>query len=216
MGCGQNGSRAGVPGPILSCQTPTVTGEHHLQSCPVISLLLSLPLVAVTPPAFVPFTPPSQGAIGPLMVEPLDPLNAERIQVESFDPEARAQYLAGTMPRLWRGALSTKNAPRSVSAELNINRMVAIGQNLDIFGMLTLAGQAVPIQANINTKSDQMAMLLLGDKLPVGLEAGGEFQGLEMLKLSSWEGSRLTSAGAILELLPVLTSTSAPAVRGLW
>ena len=182
MGCGQNGSRAGVPGPILSCQTPTVTGEHHLQSCLVISLLLSLPLVAVTPPAFVPFTPSSQGALGPLMVEPLDPLNA----------------------------------PRSVSAELNINRMVAIGQNLDIFGMLTLAGQAVPIQANINTKSDQMAMLLLGDKLPVGLEAGGEFQGLEMLKLSSWEGSRLTSAGAILELLPVLTSTSAPAVRGLW
>ena len=120
------------------------------------------------------------------------------------------------MPRQWRGALSTKNAPRSIVAELNINRLVAIGQRLDLFGVLTLGGQSVPVQANINAKSDQMEMLLLGDKLPVGLEPGGEFQGLEMLKLSSWEGPRLTSAGAILELAPVANSAPAPAVRGLW
>jgi hypothetical protein len=179
-------------------------------------LLLTLPVLAVSPPAFVPFTPPAQGVLGPLQVEPLDPLNADRIQVDSFDPEARAQYLAESMPRLWRGAMSTKNAPRSITAELKINRLVAIGQRLDLFGVLTLAGQSVPVQANINAKSDQMDMLLLGDKLPVGLEAGGEFQGLEMLKLSSWEGPRLTSAGAILELAPVVASTPAPAVRGLW
>ncbi|WP_341883501.1 hypothetical protein [Synechococcus sp. UW140] len=179
-------------------------------------LLLTLPLIAATPPAFVPFKPPVGVDSGLLRLEPLDPLNADRIQVDNFDPEAYAQYLVGTMPRQWRGALSTKNAPRSIVAELNINRLVAIGQRLDLFGVLTLGGQSVPVQANINAKSDQMEMLLLGDKLPVGLEPGGEFQGLEMLKLSSWEGPRLTSAGAILELAPVANSAPAPAVRGLW
>jgi hypothetical protein len=102
-------------------------------------------------------------------------------------------------------------------AELVVTRLVALGQILDLAGSLSLGGKTVPVQANINAESDQLDLLLLGDNLPAGLEPGGGFQGLEMLRLSSWEGPRLTSAGAILELAPATKpAAGVPPVRGLW
>jgi len=182
-----------------------------------LPLQASLPLLAVTPGSFIPFQAPTPGSIGPLNVEPLEPINADRIQVDSFDPEARARLLAEQMPRLWRGALSTPGALNAIPAELVVTRMVALGQMLDITGSLSLGGATVPVQANINAESDQLDLLLLGDNLPAGLEAGGGFQGLEMLRLSNWEGPRLTSAGAILELAPATRpAAAAQPVRGLW
>jgi len=176
-----------------------------------------LPLLAVTPGSFIPFQTPTPGSLGPLNVEPLEPINADRIQVDSFDPEARARLLAEQMPRLWRGALSTPGSINAMPAELVVTRLVALGQMLDLAGSLSVGGKTVPVQANINAESDQLDLLLLGDNLPAGLEPGGGFQGLEMLRLSSWEGPRLTSAGAILELAPASRSAAAaPPVRGLW
>ena len=179
--------------------------------------LLMLPMLAATPaaqqPAFVPFAKPSAESLAPLMIEPFDPLDGSRIQVDSFDPVARAQLLQQQMPRIWQGFLVRDGGSR-LPASLSIERLVALGSLLDLKGTLNLGGDSVPVEGNINAKSDQLELLLLGDSLPAGLEPGGQFQGLEMLKLSIWEGPRLTSAGAVLQLAP--GQATAPAVRGLW
>jgi hypothetical protein len=179
--------------------------------------LLMLPLLAATPatqqPAFVPFAKPSTGSIGPLMVEPLEALDASRIQVDSFDPVARAQLLQQQLPRTWQGFL-VREGVSPLPASLSIERLVALGAWLDLTGTLNLGGDSVPVEANINAKSDQLELLLLGDSLPAGLEPGGQFQGLQMLKLSIWEGPRLTSGSAVLQMAP--GQAAAPAVRGLW
>ena len=91
-----------------------------------------------------------------------------------------------------------------------------LGVILDLFGTLTINGKSVPVQGNVDMGSDQLVLLPLGDTLPAGLEAGGNFLGLQMFALSSWVGPRLISRGAVLQLSPVQDTAAQPPVRGLW
>ena len=64
---------------------------------------------------------------------------------------------------------------------------------------------------------------MLATNKVAGLEAGGEFQGLESLALNGWIAPRLTNSGGQLVLNPVQLAgrntrgvTKAQPVRGLW
>lgn len=167
-------------------------------------------------PDFVPFQLPAASEVSPLMVEPTDPLNADRIEVNTFDPEKRAEKLAVELPRLWTGTLMRARSGERYPVELKLDRLVPLGVMLDLFGTLTINGKSVPVQGNVDMGSDQLVLLPLGDTLPAGLEAGGNFLGLQMFALSSWVGPRLISRGAVLQLSPVQETAAQPPVRGLW
>lgn len=152
---------------------------------------------------------PANSALG---VEPLEPLNATLIQVDSFDPVARARLLSTSTPRFWRGRLFSTDNPRGTVAELSLDQLVPIGQRIDLTGSLRIGPTTVPVSGNLNAESDQLDLLLLGDALPAELEPGGSFQGLESLRLSRWEAPRQMGTTAILQLSPA----KAPAVQGLW
>ena len=167
-------------------------------------------------PDFVPFQLPAASEVSPLMVEPTDPLNADRIEVNTFDPEKRAEKLAVELPRLWTGTLMRARSGERYPVELKLDRLVPLGVMLDLFGTLTINGKSVPVQGNVDMGSDQLVLLPLGDTLPAGLEAGGNFLGLQMFALSSWVGPRLISRGAVLKLSPAEQANTQPPVRGLW
>ncbi|MFY8147868.1 MAG: hypothetical protein ACOVNL_01465 [Prochlorococcaceae cyanobacterium] len=189
---------------------------------PLALLLAAMPLTA-TPAlpsnGFVPFTTPSEQAPSLGALEP----------VETFDPLARAQNLAQQMPRLWSGTYQPfGGAP--VAVGLRLASTTAIGQMVDMRGEMTVGSITVPVQGNLNAKSDQLDLLLLCKCDVAGLEVGGDFQGLQGLQLSGWNGPRLTALGGRLELQPsggapsAGAATEAPAVapatgqpiRGLW
>ena len=99
----------------------------------------------------------------------------------------------------------------------------ALGQMVDLHGELTVGSVAVPVQGNLNAKSDQLDLLVLATNKVAGLEAGGEFQGLESLALNGWIAPRLTNSGGQLVLNPVQVAgrtprgvTNTQPVRGLW
>jgi len=71
---------------------------------------------------------------------------------------------------------------------------------------MTLGSVSTPVQGNLNAKSDQLDLLILGDATAVGLEPGGSFLGLQTFQLSGWEAPRLTSPGGKLELSPAAGS----------
>tara|TARA_E500000178_G_scaffold119585_1_gene119643 strand:- start:1621 stop:2157 length:537 start_codon:yes stop_codon:yes gene_type:complete len=173
-----------------------------------------LPLLAMSEPDFVPFQQPAPAAVSPLLVEPVEPFDADRIQVNEFDPTKRARLMAVEMPRQWSGNLRQMRTSQRIPAELTLKRLVPLGEVLDLFGTISIGGKTVPVQGNINMNSDQLTLLLLGDDLPAGLEAGGNFLGLQMFKLSRWVGPRITSRGHVLELDPLIEAQ--PPVRGLW
>jgi hypothetical protein len=91
-------------------------------------------------------------------------------------------------------------------------------------GTITIGGVASPVQGNLNAKSDQLDLLVLGDAPGADLGTGGAFQGLQGLSLSGWNAGRLTMMGGRLQLMPVpgsqkLASESGAQpepVRGLW
>jgi hypothetical protein len=152
---------------------------------------------------------PPNSALG---IEPLEPLNATLIQVDSFDPVARARLLSSSTPRFWRGRLYSTDNPRGTVAELSLDELVPIGQRIDLTGSLRIGPTTVAVSGNLNAESDQLDLVLLGDALPADLEPGGSFQGLESLRLSRWEAPRQMGTTAILQLSPA----KAPAVQGLW
>ena len=173
-----------------------------------------LPLLAMSEPDFVPFQQPAPAAVSPLLVEPVEPFDADRIQVNEFDPTKRARLMAVEMPRQWSGNLRQMRTSQRIPAELTLKRLVPLGEVLDLFGTISIGGKTVPVQGNINMNSDQLTLLLLGDDLPAGLEPGGNFLGLQMFKLSRWVGPRITIRGHVLELDPLIEAQ--PPVRGLW
>jgi len=76
------------------------------------------------------------------------------------------------------------------------------------------------VQGNLNAKSDQLDLLLLGEIREAGLENGGEIRGLQGFSLSGWRAPRYTHPGGQL-LLSAVVATPAPAgraavIRGLW
>lgn len=146
----------------------------------------------------------------------------EQVQVETFDPVARAAEMARQMPRLWTGTYQSFNGGAPLSVQLNLTTAIALGQMVDVRGTLTVGDSSAPVQGNLNAKSDQLDLLPLAGSLPAGLEPGGDFQGLQGLTLFGWNAPRLTALGGRLELRPEVMSqkraaTAGPgAVRGLW
>lgn len=176
-------------------------------------------LLALTPlpsDAFVPFVPPTApGAVGP------DGMSNGA--VETFDSEGRASLLARDLPRAWSGTYRPYGSNTAMPVELRLDSLNAMGQMVDLRGQFTMAGVSTPVQGNLNAKSDQLDLLLLGDTLPAGLEPGGTVMGLEGFNLSAWQPPRLVTLGGRLQLIPQPAQAAAPAsgpkgpaVRGLW
>jgi len=103
-----------------------------------------------------------------------------------------------------------------VAVQVKLASATAIGQMVDVRGEMTLGSITLPIQGNLNANSDQLDLLLLGDVPGVDLEPGGRFLGLQGFTLTGWRAQRLTNPGGVLVLNPVLASTGAPTIRGLW
>ena len=144
----------------------------------------------------------------------------EQIQVETFDPVARAAVLAQDLPRQWSGTYQSFAGTAPLNAQLTITSVIALGQMVDVRGEMTIGGTTVPVQGNLNAKSDQLDLLLLGDNREAGMENGGEFRGLQGFSLSGWKAPRFTMPGGQLELTAVSTTQpqtgSGSSIRGLW
>lgn len=151
----------------------------------------------------------------------------EQVQVETFDPVARATVLARELPRQWSGTYQSFAAAAPLTVQLTLESLAPMGQMVDVRGTLTIGGTSMPVQGNLNAKSDQLDLLLLGDNAEAGLENGGEFRGLQGFSLSGWRAPRFTIPGGQLMLSAIASSAAEqgsgaaaePAgipVRGLW
>ncbi|MCT0209006.1 hypothetical protein [Synechococcus sp. CS-1332] len=179
-------------------------------------MLAASPVLAASPlPAggFVPFTAPE------IQATVLD--GGASGEVETFDPIARARLIAEQLPRRWSGRYQSFSGGPTVPVQLRIDGATPMGQMVDLRGAMAIGGVESPVQGNLNAKSDQLDLLLLGDPLGGALEPGGAFQSVQGLSLSGWRAPRLTTPGGRLQLIPETTATSKPApgqpaVRGLW
>lgn len=179
--------------------------------------------IAATPlprDSFVPFTTPTAG--GPRIDQAT---GTENTRVQTFDPSARAQVLARTIPRQWSGTYQSFSSGGPVPVQLRLSTLTAMGQIVDLQGEITIAGVTSPVQGNLSAESDQLDLLVLGDTIGGGLQPGGLFQGLQGLELSGWNALRLTDMGGRLALSPVAGSAMGPgaaasspnnSIRGLW
>ncbi len=181
------------------------------------SILHVLPLLLAANPlpvgSYVPFTPP---ATSPLAGQAS--FLGEMAPVETFDPVARAGVLAQQMPRQWSGTYQPFAGGAPLTVELTLASATALGQMVDVRGQITVGSVSAPVQGNLNAKSDQLDLLLLGKLEMTGLELGGEFLGLQGFGLSGWVAPRLTNPGGQLVLTPVVASapSAGPVIRGLW
>ena len=180
---------------------------------PLPMALVPLLLAASPTPTgetFSPFTPPMAPA-----------LEASPTGVETYDPVGRAELLSQRIPRTWRGTYQPFGGGTPLPAVLMLQRVTPQGQMVDLRGELSLAGMSSAVQGNINAKSNQLDLLVLGNGLARVLEPGGEFLGQQGLSLSGWLPDRLTGLGGRLQLnpgpVPVAGAPSAGGVvRGLW
>ena len=166
--------------------------------------------------AFVPFTPPTPGA-----TKLDEATGTETNRVQTFDPVGRAQVLAREIPRDWTGTYQSFSSGGPVPVQLRLSNLTPVGQIVTLQGEITIAGVTSPVQGNLSAESDQLDLLVLGDRIGGGLAPGGLFQGLQGLELSGWNGLRLTEMGGRLALSPVRGPAPAPAqrgmpIRGLW
>jgi hypothetical protein len=182
-------------------------------------------LLALSPlpsDAFSPVVPPSSRLRSP--ARDSGALLIETSPVETFDPIARAGLIATQMPRLWNGSYTPFDGGMPVPVSLSLASTSSAGQMVVMRGTITIGGVASPVQGNLNAKSDQLDLLVLGAAPGADLGAGGAFQGLQGLSLSGWNADRLTMMGGRLQLMPVpgsqkLASETGPEVgpiRGLW
>lgn len=164
-----------------------------LAALPLLAAALPAQAQAIKPGAMVPFDPTS-----PVVRSQLQAVQTDT--VEQFDPVARAKALAKDLPRRWSGTYLPKTAGTAQSVRLDLASLTPVGQMLVIKGTMTIGSLTSPVQGNINAKSDQLDLLLLGDTAAAGLEPGGVFQGLQTFQLSDWESPRLTNTGGKLQL----------------
>lgn len=141
--------------------------------------------------------------------------------VETFDPIGRARLIAELIPRRWSGSFRSFASGEVLPARLELSSTTPVGQMVDLRGRITIGSATSDVQGNINAKSDQLDLLVLGDGPIPGLEPGAGFQGLQGLSLSGTSVIRLTDAGARLQLEPETSAAPAPAppgdtIRGLW
>ncbi|MBM5800580.1 MAG: hypothetical protein FJ077_07020 [Cyanobacteria bacterium K_DeepCast_35m_m2_023] len=163
-------------------------------------LLASLPclafgLPAVAAPAMVPFNPKSPTVRAELQAVQSD-------TVEQFDPVARAKVLVAELPRRWSGTFVPSASGGSQTVQLELANVTSVGQMVVLTGTMTVGSVTTSVQGNLNAKSDQLDLLLLGDTTAAGIEPGGLFQGLQSFQLSNWEAPRLTNPGGKLMLNP--------------
>ena len=163
----------------------------------IFALLAAVPIAAspLQPGAFVPFAPQS-----PEVQSQLQGLGSGSVEV--FDPIARAQVLAAEISRTWQGTYRAFGGSSPLAVKLVFSSLTPVGQVVVLRGTMTLGSLSVPVQGNLNAKSDQLDLLTLGDTSSVGAEPGGQFQGLQGLELSGWTAPRLTTPGGRLELKP--------------
>jgi hypothetical protein len=181
-------------------------------------LLAASPVLAASPqPAdgFVPFTAP--------VIQGIEQEGGAVGEVETFDPIARARLIAEQMPRRWNGRYQSFSGGPVVPVQLRIDGATPMGQMVDLRGAMAIGGVESAVQGNLNAKSDQLDLLVLGDPLGGALEPGGAFQSVQGLSLSGWRAPRLTTPGGRLQLIPESTAArpAGPAagespVRGLW
>lgn len=185
---------------------------------------MPFPLALAATPLLLAAAPPPKNPSIPstLLPAPDSRLVEDSSSVETFDPIARAELLTRKMPRLWKGSYRAFDGSSAVPVELQLDAVAAQGQMVTLRGRMAIDGVSSPVQGNLNAKSDQLDLLLLGNRLGAALEAGGEFQGLQGLSLSGWQPPRLTSLGGRLNLVPQASSVPAASdgsggtVRGLW
>jgi len=154
-------------------------------------------------------------AATPLVIDaagsPLEPM-----QIQSFDPVARAALLTQQLPRQWSGTYQAFGGGQSFPVLLQLSSASAMGQMVSVKGNMTIAGSKMPVQGNLNANSDELDLILLGDVPAANLEAGGRFLGLQGFSLTGWRAPRLTNPGGILVLNPSNQGLGVPPVRGLW
>jgi len=157
---------------------------------------------------------PNSGVFNPGSLNPgsMDSL----VSVEPFDPEGRAALIARVIPRQWRGSFQSFVGGAALPAALDLGTVRAMGQMVDLRGNLRIGAAVTPVQGTLNAKSDQLDLLLLGDMGSVGMEPGGQIQGLQSMSLSSWRAPRLVSPGGRLLLNPGPSLTGPEPIRGLW
>jgi len=190
---------------------------------------MPLPLAPAALPVLLALTPlpsdtfvPSVPAAGPRATGLESLVNSA--SVETFDPIGRAALIAAQMPRQWSGSYGSFQGGKPVPVRLAIASAIPQGQMVVIEGRIQVDGVESAVQGNLNAKSDQLDLLVLGDAPGPDLDAGGFFQGLQGMNLSGWNPDRLTAMGGRLQLQPVAGSEApgkgAPAggglIRGLW
>jgi hypothetical protein len=163
----------------------------------------------------LPAAEPAPGSLNPGFLNPGVSMDA-LISVEPFDPEGRAALIARVIPRQWRGSFQSFVGGAALPAALELGSVRAMGQMVDLRGNLRIGAAVTPVQGTLNAKSDQLDLLLLGDMGSVGMEPGGQIQGLQSMSLSSWRAPRLVSPGGRLLLNPGLALTGPEPIRGLW
>ncbi len=163
----------------------------------------------------LPAAEPAPGSLNPGFLNPGVSMN-ELISVEPFDPEGRAALIARVIPRQWRGSFQSFVGGAALPAALELGSVRAMGQMVDLRGNLRIGAAVTPVQGTLNAKSDQLDLLLLGDMGSVGMEPGGQFQGLQSMSLNSWRAPRLVSPGGRLLLNPGPAPTGPEPIRGLW
>ena len=163
----------------------------------------------------LPAAEPAPGSLNPGLLNPGVSMN-ELISVEPFDPEGRAALIARVIPRQWRGSFQSFAGSAPLPAALELGSVRAMGQMVDLRGNLRIGAAVTPVQGTLNAKSDQLDLLLLGDMGSVGMEPGGQIQGLQSMSLSSWRAPRLVSPGGRLLLNPGPAPTGPEPIRGLW
>lgn len=177
-----------------------------------------MPLPLALAPLLLAASPVSVGeVVGPSPSAPAV-VESSPVGVEVYDPVGRALLIAERIPRTWTGTYQAFGSPASLPAVLRLQRVTPLGQMVDLRGELSLDGVSTPVQGNINAKSNQLDLLLLGTSLGAVLEPGGEFQGQQGLSLSGWLPDRTTGLGGRLQLNPREASAPTPSgvVRGLW
>ena len=141
----------------------------------------------------VPFQTNPQLPLDPIQLAV--PLELKELEVESFDPVARAAELAESLPRQWCGTFEPFDGNPTVDVTLDITQMTAMGQMVDLRGTMTLGSVTTPVQGNVHAKSDQLDLIPLADPLIAGVEPGGVFLGLQMFSPTSWQAPRFDQRG---------------------
>ena len=169
----------------------------------------------------VPFQSNPQLPLDPIQLA--IPLEIDGGKVESFDPLARAQELATTLPRTWCGTFQSFDGNPTVDVTLEFSTVTAIGQMVDLRGSMTMGPVTTQVQGNLHAKSDQLDLIPLGDALIAGVEPGGLFLGLQGFSPTGWQSPRLintgessTGVGGRLALMSSCQAETPVPVQPLW